>query len=70
MTNQELKMMMVNKTEVEYNNIKYTISAIIYRPHGSSIRIQIELKDKNENSVILVNPDKIQKVGKVKEERQ
>lgn len=68
MTNQELKMMMINKTEVEFNDTKYTISAIIYRPHGSGIRIQIELKDKNQNSVILVNPDKIRKSGKAEEE--
>lgn len=68
MTNQELKKLMINCTEVEFNDTKYTISAIIYRPHGSGIRIQIELKDKNQHSVILVNPDKIQRVGKAEEE--
>ncbi|MCF8018332.1 MAG: hypothetical protein K9L62_02915 [Vallitaleaceae bacterium] len=62
MTNQELKEAMMSEESVFYNGSEYKcVSAVIYRKNGNKIKIQAELTDKNARSVIIANPDKVER---------
>ena len=67
MTSEEIKKAMVNFSPVRYKGIEYKrITAYIYRvvrePMRNSLKgiIQVELLDKNENSVTIAEPEKVE----------
>ncbi|SHG89824.1 hypothetical protein SAMN02744040_00082 [Tepidibacter thalassicus DSM 15285] len=62
MTNKELKEAMMSEESIIFDGAEYKcISAIIYRKSGNKIKIRAELMDKNAHSVIIVNPDKVER---------
>lgn len=49
---------------MDYCGITYQrISALIYRKNhtGRGLRVQAELKDRNNNSVVIVSPERIER---------
>lgn len=65
MTNDEVKKAWYEKKPVHSGGIDYLcVSALIYRitPNGEMI-MSVELLDKNEHSVTIANPEKVEVVG-------
>lgn len=57
MTNEELKQALMSKCEVKYKETVYKcVYGIIYRNVSDKIEVLVELMDKNNNSVCVVNP--------------
>lgn len=64
MTNQELKDAMLQSLPIIYNGMEFScISGIIYRNKGGKVAVTAEILDKNQNSVVITTPDKIQLSG-------
>lgn len=62
MDNAELKEALTTQVPVMHNGIEYKrISAIIYRMDGNKLIIQAELLDKNQNSITIASPERINK---------
>jgi hypothetical protein len=62
MTNAELKDSMMAEEPVIHRGVEYKrVSAIIYRKSGSGVQIQAELLDKNENSVSIADPKRVER---------
>lgn len=62
MDNEELKATMSSGQAVEHRGIRYKhISAIIYRKSETGMFIQVELKDLNGDSVMLVRPQELKR---------
>lgn len=65
MTIDELKEAFRAGTPVVFGDITYKcVSALIYRRGGKGCVIQAELQDKNDNSVTIVEPSRINPPGK------
>ncbi len=63
MSNDELKAALFSGCPVESGGVVYKcVSAIIYRNKGGKLAISAELMDKNNNSVSIVNPDRVKEV--------
>lgn len=59
MTHEEVKAAFMEECPVAYCGITYQrISALIYRKNhtGRGLRVQAELKDRNNHSVVIVSP--------------
>lgn len=61
MTSEELKSAFVAGTPVEHNGIIYKrISALIYRANEKNeLRVQVELEDKNTNSITIAESNQV-----------
>lgn len=68
MTNEELKEALLSKKPVIYGgsvscrpcDYEYEcVSAVIYRNSGGKIKVTAELTDKNGNSVMIVDPERV-----------
>ncbi len=62
MTIEELNYCMVTGDAVLYGGAPYTVNALIKRKHGPVSVMEVELLDKNRNSVIIASPGKINAV--------
>jgi len=63
MSNEELKDALFRGCPVKYNGIVYLrVSAIIYRNCAGKLLLSAELLDRNQNSVTVVPPQKVQEV--------
>ncbi len=61
MTNEELKEALFNKSPVTAGGISYIcVSAIIYRVINNNLTIQVELLDKNNQSVTITKAEDVQ----------
>ena len=60
MDNAALKDALLGGNLVTYNNIVYTVSAIIYRNNNGSVKVAAELLDKNNNCVVIADPKKVE----------
>lgn len=62
MNNQDLKEALLQRHTVVYKGTAYArVSGIIYRERKGQIVVSAELLDKNENSVIIVDPKNVSK---------
>ena len=61
MTTEEVKKAIINKEQVRYTDITYTVQALIYRYRGNKWRVTAELIDKNNNSISIADIKKIEK---------
>lgn len=67
MTNNELKQALLDATPVVFlstdgTEIEYKcVSAIVYRKKGEQIDVSVELLDKNKNSVVYCDPEKVRR---------
>lgn len=61
MTTEEVKKAIINKEQVRYTDITYTVQALIYRYRGNKWRVTAELLDKNNNSISIADIKKIEK---------
>ena len=62
MTHAEAKAAFMEECPVVYDGVTYQrISALIYRKNhtGRGLRVQAELKDRNNHSVVIVSPERI-----------
>lgn len=62
MTGSDIKTALLQQTFVQYRDTQYRyISGIIYRrsSNGQRISVQLELMDKNKNSVVIANPQEV-----------
>lgn len=63
MTHEEVKAAFMEECPVVYSGITYQrISALIYRKNhtGRGLRVQPELKDRNNHSVVIASPERIE----------
>lgn len=66
MTCDEVKAAFMEECPVIYGGITYQrVSALIYRknPAGRGLRVQAELMDGNNRSVVIVSPERIEREG-------
>lgn len=61
MTTEEVKKAIINKEQVRYTDITYTVQALIYRYRGSKWKVTAELIDKNNNSISIADIKKLEK---------
>lgn len=64
MTHDEAKAAFMEECPVVYGGVTYQrISALIYRKNhtGRGLRIQAELKDNSNHSVVIVSPERIER---------
>ena len=61
MTTEEVKKAIINKEQVRYMDITYTVQALIYRYRGSKWKVTAELIDKNNNSISIADIKKLEK---------
>lgn len=65
MTRDEVKAAFMDECPVAYGGVTYQrVSALIYRKNhtGRGLRVQAELKDRNNHSVVIVSPERIERV--------
>lgn len=64
MTNEELKEALMDGKAVEWRGMAYShVTAIIYRKSETGMLIQVELMDRNNNSVVLARPEEVMRLG-------
>lgn len=62
MTGDELKKVMFNREPVKHRGITYShIAALTYRMGETVTFIQVELVDKNKNSVVIAGPAEVER---------
>lgn len=64
MTHDEVKAAFMDECQVAYGGVTYQrVSALIYRKNhtGRGLRVQAELKDRNNHSVVIVSPERIER---------
>jgi hypothetical protein len=67
LTGNELKDALLSEEPVIYGDVEYKcVSGIVYRKDEDKISIQAELMDKNNNSVSIVDPHRLQKLQDIK----
>lgn len=60
MTGTEMKEALLCGLPAVFDGVQYDrITAIIYRKAPRGLKIQLELEDKNRNSVVIASPDKV-----------
>lgn len=62
---QQVKPAIMHRTPVTYDGIAYTVTAVIARTNGDKWHHQLELLDKNGNSIVIVPMDKVEIMGEI-----
>lgn len=63
MKGEELKTALMSKGHVKYSNVEYELTGIIYKVRDGKIVVSVELRDKNENCVVIAPAEKIEGVA-------